>query len=282
MRKEYHCLIAGLPELLFDASKLSFALLEFKSYLKEELSKEDFNIIASHFWKYDNQNLLLLLEKKKGELNPAGNLGKEDFEVIFSLVRDDALSGFEKQIPSYFEQFIYAYRNESPLNSIKSWENQITDLYYAYVTDLQNDFVKEWYKFEMDLNNILTASHCKRFQIDIEPELIGRSELTDKLVKSSARDFGIGNEFPKIEQILRAIDETDLLEKEKRIDLIKWEFLDERSFFYYFTVERIFSYLLKLEMTSRWIGLDKKTGEELFNRLLKDLEASHELPEVFS
>ncbi len=282
MRKEYHCLVAGLPELLFDASKLSFAFLEFKSYLNEELLKEDYDLIASYFWRYDNQNLLFLLEKKEGELNPAGNLDKEDFEVIFSLVRDDALSGFEKQIPSYIGQFIFAYRNESPVIPNKSWENQITDLYYHYATSLKNDFAKEWYTFEMDLNNILTASYCKKFQIDIGPELIGDNELTGKLVKSNARDFGIGNEFPKIEQILRAIDETELLEKEKRIDLIKWEFLDDKGFFHYFTVEKIFAYLLKLEMVARWVGLDKKTGEELFNRLLKDLEASHELPQVFS
>ena len=282
MRKEYHCLVAGLPELLFDASKLSFAVLEFKSYLKEELSKEDYQIIESHFWRYDNQNLLLLLQKKDDELNNAGNLVREDFEAIFSLIRDDALSSFEKEIPAYIEKFIEAFRDESPFDSAKSWENQITGLYYDYVTGLENSFVKEWYTFEMELNNILTASHCKRFQFEIEPELIGSNEINEKLIKSGARDFGIGNEFPKIEQILRAIDESELLEKEKKIDLIKWEFLDERTFFYYFTVERIFSYLMKLEMVTRWIRLDKETGEELFERLLKDLESDHELPEEFS
>ena len=282
MRKEYHCLVAGLPELLFDASKLSFAVLEFKSYLKDELSKEDYLIIESHFWRYDNQNLLLLLQKKDDELNNAGNLVREDFETIFSLIRDDALSSFEKKIPAYIEKFIQAFRDESPFDSNKSWENQIAQLYYSYVTSLENSFAREWYTFEMDLSNILTASHCKRFQFDIEPELIGSNELAEKLVRNSARDFGIGNEFPKIEQILRAIDETELLEKEKKIDLIKWEFLDERTFFYYFTVERIFTYLIKLEMAARWIRLDKKTGEELFKRLLKDLESAHKLPEEFS
>ncbi len=281
MRKEYHCLVAGLPELLFDASKLSFAVPEFKSYLKEELSREDYQIIESHFWRYDNQNLLILLQKKDEELNRAGNLVREDFETIFSLIRDDALFTFEKRIPGYIEKFINAFREESPLDSNKSWENQITELYYRYVTGLENEFAREWYTFEMELRNILTASHCKKFQLNIEPELIGSSELTERLVKSSARDFGIGNEFPKIEQILRVIDETDLLEKEKRTDLINWEFLDERTFFHYFTVEKIFAYLLKLEMTARWIQLDKKTGEELFNRLLKELETSHQLPEEF-
>lgn len=282
MRKEYHCLVAGLPELLFDASKLGFAVPEFKSYLKDELSKEDYQIIESYFWRYDNQNLLLLLQKKDNELNQAGNLVREDFETIFLLIRDEALSAFEKKIPAYIGKFIQAFRDESPFDSNKSWENQITELYYGYVTGLENDFVREWYTFEMELNNILTASHCKKYQFDIEPELIGNNELTEKLVKSSARDFGIGTEFPKIEQILRAIDETELLEKEKKIDLIKWEFLDEGTFFHYFTVERILAYLLKLEMIARWIKLDKKTGEELFERLLKDLESTHQLSEEFS
>jgi len=282
MRKEYHCLVAGLPELLFDASKLSFAVLEFKSYLIEELSEEDYRIIESHFWRYDNQNLLLLLQQKDEELNQAGNLVREDFETIFSLIRDDALSGFDKKIPAYFEKFIQAFKDESPFDSNKSWENQIAEMYYDYVTGIENSFVKEWYAFELELNNILTASHCKRFRINIEPELIGSNELTEKLIKSNARDFGIGNEFPKIEQILRAIDEPDFLEKEKKIDLIKWDFLDERTFFHYFTIERVFAYLLKLEMISRWTKLDKSTGEELFKRLLKDLESAQKLPEEFS
>jgi hypothetical protein len=282
MGKEYHCLVAGLPEIVFDASRLSYEVQEFKSYLKGELAKEDFQIIESHFWRYDNQNLLLLLQKKDEELNQAGNLNREDFETIFSLIRDDALSGFEKMMPAYIEEFIQAFGDESPVGSNKSWENQITELYYAYVTGLGNDFAREWYSFEMDLNNILTASHCKKYQLSIEPELIGSNELTEKLAKSNARDFGIGNEFPKIEQILRTVEETDLLTKEKKIDMIKWEFLDERTFFHYFTVEKIFAYLLKLEMIARWIKLDKKTGEELFNRLLTELESSHNLPEEFS
>lgn len=282
MRKEYHCLVAGLPELLFDASKLSFALLEFKSHLKDELSTEDYQIIESYFWRYDNQNLLLLLQKKESELNKAGNFDREDFETIFDLIRDDALSGFEKKIPAYVGKFIEAFREEAPLDATKSWENQLTDLYYDFTTGLENSFAREWYAFEKELTNILTASNCKRYQLDIEPELIGSDEITEKLARSNARDFGIGTEFPKMEQILRAIDETELLEKEKKIDLIKWEFLDEKTFFHYFTVERIFAYLLKLEMTDRWIKLDKKTGEELFERILKDLESANKVPEEFS
>lgn len=282
MRKEYHCLIAGLPELLFDTAKLSTSVADFKSYLREELSAEDFQLIELYFWRYDNENLLILLQQKDEELNVLGNLSREDFDIIFSLVKDDALSGFGKNLPSYFEKFIIAYKNEIPIFQNKSWENQLTDLYFNFLLMQKDEFIKDWYSFELDLTNILTASKCRMFQIETEPELIGNNELTVKLLKNSARDFGIGNEFPKVEQILRSIDETDFLEKEKKIDQIKWELLDERTFFHYFTVEKIFAYVLKLEMIERWLQLDKQTGEELLKKLLIDLESNQKLPEEFS
>ena len=282
MRKEYYCLIAGLPDLFFDASKIGSSVTNFKFYLKEELTKDDFDLIESYFWRYDNHNLLLLLEKKDAEFNQKGNLTKEDFENIFFLMKEETLKSFTKKIPPYFEKFIHSFRNDDPIIPNKSWENQIVELYYDYLADIKSPFLKEWYAFEMDLNNILTASNCRKFQMSIEPELIGNNELTEKLIKSSAKDFGIGNEFPKIEQVFRGMEETDLLEREKKIDFLKWELLDEKTFFNYFTIEKIFTYILKLEMIERWISLDKKTGQELFNKLLYDLQMNQKFPEEFS
>lgn len=281
MSKEYHYLVAGLPDILLDTSKLNFTIQEFKSYLFDELSEPDYELIESYFWRYDNFKLLYLLSKQGGEILRAGNLDNEDFDEILALAKDDALKDFEREIPSYIGTFIQNYKDDSAKSSVKSWENQLTELYYEYLLEIENDFFKEWYQFEMDLNNILTASYCKKFQINLEPELIGNSEINEKLLKSSARDFGLGNELPKIELILRAIDESDMLEREKKIDLIKWDLLDERTFFHYFTIEKIFAYTLKLDMIERWIKLDKKTGEELFNKLLTDLEAGQKFSEEF-
>ncbi len=282
MRKEYHCLIAGLPDLLFDASKLNSSLQEFKLELRRDLSETDFELIESYFWRYDNINLISLLNKSGKEIFKTGNLGKDDFETIFSLVKDDSLKTFERFIPQYIGNFIQQFTDESADQSGKSWENHLTKLYYEYLFQIENQFIKDWYQFELDLNNMLTASYCKKFQIPVEPELIGNSEINEKLIKSNARDFGIGNEFPKIESILRAIEESNMLEREKKIDLIKWDLLDERTFFHYFTIEKIFAYTLKLDIIERWIHLDKKTGEELFNKLLTDLESGQNFSEEFS
>jgi hypothetical protein len=281
MRREYHCLVAGLPELFIDTKKIDFILLNFKNQLREVLHSNDFKLIESLFWKYDNLNVLKLLKKPESEINELGNLSKTDFEEIFYLVKDDALYTYEKEIPSYFGQIIDAYKNETPVFPDKEWENQITQLYYNYLKTIDNQFIRKWFEFEMDLTNILTAANCRKYKIGIKNELIGNNEITEKLIKSNARDFGISYEFPKLESILRATEEENIIDREKRIDLIKWELLDEWTFFYYFTIERIFAYTIKVEIIERWLKLDKETGNKLFSELLNSLETSYEFPKDF-
>ena len=48
------------------------------------------------------------------------------------------------------------------------------------------------------------------------------------------RDAGI------FEQVLRISEIEELVEREKKIDLLKWNWMEDAVFFNYFTVERIF------------------------------------------
>ena len=281
MSREYHCLVAGLPELFFNNDKINFTFPDFKNQLREVLHFKDFRLIESFFWRYDNINVLKLLKNPESGINELGNLSKEDFDEIFSLVKDDALYSFEREIPGYFGEFIHAYKNELPLFRGKDWENQITQLYYNYLSGLDNQYIRNWFEFEMNLTNIITAYNCKKHQLTVENELIGNNEITEKLIKSNARDFGISVEFPKLEFIINALEENNLVEREKKIDIIKWELLNDWTFFHYFTTEKIFSYTLQIEIIIRWLRLDKETGQELFNNLLSNLEKSYEFSKEF-
>lgn len=281
MRREYHCLVAGLPELYIDTKKINFVLLNFKNQLREVLHFNDFKLIESLFWKYDNLNVLKLLKETESNINELGNLSKEDFEEIFYLVKDDALYTYEKKIPAYFGQIIDAYKNESPVFPGREWENQITRLYYDYLKTIENQFIRKWFEYEMDLTNILTAANCRKHNLGVENELIGNNEISEKLIKSNARDFGISYEFPKLEAIIRATEEDNIIEREKKIDFIKWELLEEWTFFHYFTIEKIFAYTIQVEIIERWLKLDRETGEKLFNDLLTNLETSYEFSKEF-
>ena len=60
--------------------------------------------------------------------------------------------------------------------------------------------------------------------------------------------------------------------REKKVDLLKWQWLEENTFFKPFDFESIFAYLLRLEMIERWVTLDKQTGEQTFRELVSAMK----------
>ena len=281
MSRQYHYLVAGFPDLFFDDSKVSVNLNEFRSMLEENLPEDDMNIIRLFFYRYDNQNILAKLQDKEDSYDQRGNLSEVDLEALFAAVKEGSDSAALLGIPSYIGEFVEAFKKDTPLIEGKSWEIQLSELYYNYATSQSNAFVRNWFLFERDMQNILSAGQCRKHDFPVEKQLIGNSEIVEKLSRSNARDFGLDNEFPFVEAILKTIEEDDLKDYEKKIDRIKWDYLDDEVFFHFFTIEKLFSFIVKLSIVERWLSLDKKTGKELLNDLLNNLEASYEFPEEF-
>ncbi len=281
MRRQYHYLVAGLPELLFEDNKLLMNSSELIVMLSDHLPADDMNILRLFFWRYDNRNVLIKLENSEKAIERTGNLNSEEIDTIISAVKEDSFDEKVLGVPGYIGKIIEAYRNETPMIPGKRWELQFSELYFEYAFAHPNQFISKWFQFERDLNNFLTAAKCKKYSIPVEGQLVGTGDLVEKLTRSNARDFGLDNEFPYLDRILNALDEDDLLQQEKKMDRVKWDYLDDEVFFHYFTIERIFSFLIKLTIVERWLALDKETGEKLFNELVRNMEASYEFPEEF-
>jgi hypothetical protein len=283
MSRQYYYLVAGLPDIFFDDKKLSVSVGEFRSFLDEQLSEKEMELIKTHFWQYDNNNILSLLENRAFEINPLGNLNSEMLDELLAASKDGAYESLTFFVPPYILQFIEAFRSDEVIFAGKAWDLQLSELYYQYLATINNTFIHDWYNFEKTLKNVFTAYNCKQNNINLENQLIGSDEVTNKLLKSSARDFGIdSDDLKQSEAFFKALEIVDLLEQEKKIDLLKWELLDEASFFHYFSIEKLFVFLIKLSIAERWIGLDKETGLELFKELLNSLETSYEFPGEFS
>ena len=105
--------------------------------------------------------------------------------------------------------------------------------------------------------------------------------MKDALRKSNARDFGLADELEYFDQLVRINDTVDLVDREKKIDLMKWNWMEENTFFNYFTIEKIFVFLMKLEMIERWISLDKAKGNEMFRKLIGQLKNEVQIPQEF-
>lgn len=281
MSRQYHYLVAGLPELFFDEKKPQATLIEFREYLGEHLTSDEMLLLNLFFWRFDNKNILEKLQNNEFEIDPRGILKTDEIEELIAAQKSGSLDSLGFYVPGYILDFIETFKNNEDLVSGKPWDLQLSEIYYIHINNIKNQYIKDWFTFEKDLNNLLTAHNCRNNELPIEKQLIGSGELVDKLIKSSARDFGISDEIEGIDKILKALDEVDLLEQEKKIDQLKWEQLDESSFFHFFTIERLFVFLIKLSIADRWLKLDKETGLNLFKELLNNLESSYEFPAEF-
>jgi hypothetical protein len=68
--------------------------------------------------------------------------------------------------------------------------------------------------------------------------------------------------------LLRLAEEPDLLQREWKTDLFKWEWLDDETFVKVFDVEAVLTYWLKIEMMNRWNSLDKASGDSMFRQMV--------------
>lgn len=272
IKKHYYCLVAGLPELIPEQNKLQFAPGEFKNYLHEEINGNDLDLIRALYLPYDNFNLLNILQKRDEPIDVMGNFGPDELEEE---IKEPG------RLPAYVQKFILSFKSETPFYEDMSWENQLTALYYDYATSFNNDFLNRWFEFERTTKNVMTGLMARKYEYPLEGELIGKDSITASIRKSHARDFGLTNDFPGIEKLLHVFDKENLLEREKDIDQLKWQYLDDLNTFNYFSIEVILGYVIRLDMVNRWMQLDEETGREMFNKLLEELRNSFEFQKEF-
>lgn len=274
----YYYLVAGLPDISLEDGKLSYTVDSFKSEIYPDLSDKDKNIIDLFYLKFDNDNLLHLLKDKEYVVKRDGNFSSDELLSLIDTIKDGDIP--DRKYPSYFSKFISEYLALAPEDAYRA-SDMLTSDYYSYAMRTKNNFVSAWFEFNLNLNNIQSAISARKYKIDVASTIVGDTDVCEMLRTSNARDFGLGDTLPYLENIQRISEIDDLLEREKKVDLLKWNWMEDESFFNYFTVERLFVFLLQLEMIERWISLDKDKGNELFRALIQGLKNDVQIPEEF-
>lgn len=274
----YYCLVAGLPDLSLEDGKLNYTVANFKSELYPELSEKDKKLIDLFYLKFDNANLLKLLKDKEAVTDAEGNYSSDKLLALISSVREGDAP--DKKYPSYLYEFIAAYL-VLPVDELYRAEDMLATYYYAYAMNCGNKFVSSWFEFNLNINNILAALSARKYKMDVAQVVVGRTDVSEMIRTSNARDFGLTEMLDYFEPVLRISEIDELVEREKKIDLLKWNWMEDAVFFNYFTVERIFVFLLKLEMIGRWISMDKEKGSELFRQMIDKLKNEVQIPEEF-
>lgn len=284
----YYFLVAGLADISFDDERINTSFDVFKEEIYPLLTVDDKKLINLIFYQYDQRRLLSLLRRggeNKQNMNDVilisdrGSFSDEELlELITAAKRgDSAISEY----PTYMFQFVSEYLNGETNLSTSFPEDRLNYLFYDYASKANNMFVRNWFCFNKDLNNLLVAFTARRHSLSNIGYVIGDDEIAESLRNSGSRDWGLSATVDFYEELMQIEEEDNLTSREKKIDQLKWRWLDDNSFFNYFSIERIFTFLIKLEIVERWINLDKEKGQQLFRALIEGLKKGVKVPSEF-
>ena len=280
---QYYYLVTGLPELSLEDNKLSYTVSDFKTEFYPQLSKEDQKLVDLYYLKFDNENLLKLLKDREAVIDPRGNFTADQFVAVFKQFDEEGIISSPGSLPPYIIKFIQAYltQQEAGVTSEILVEDWLAGLYYEYAMRCSNDFVSSWFEFNLNANNVLVALAARKYKMPIAQLVVGDTEICQALKTSNARDFGLTGELDYFDQLLKISETEDLVEREKKVDQLKWKWMEDKTFFDYFSIERLYVFLLQLEIIERWISLDKDKGNQMFREIIDSLKDEVRVPTEF-
>ena len=280
MTSKYYYLVAGLPELSLEDNKLSYTVADFKTEFYPFLTAGDRKLFDLFYLQYDNANVLAMLRQQEALLDKRGCFtGEQLEEAIATLKEADTLP--DTILPSYLSKFIYDYFHTESADNQILLEDKLAGLYYAYAMKCSNRFVAQWYDFNLTVNNVLVALTTRKYKLPVAAAVVGDTHICQALKTSTVRDFGLSGELDYFDALVKISETSNLMEKERKVDQMRWKWMEEASFFNYFTVERLYVFLLQIEMIERWISLDKEKGNQMFRQLIASLKEEVKIPAEF-
>lgn len=265
---EYYALVAGLKEYTLDADTKGFDPKAIVEEIAEGVSKADAASVRLLYGYYDCENIVALRAGRSAH-NPLGNFSREELEEEVKAPR---------HLPRRVAEVLKAYADpegeeaeEVDVNG--RFEKALFGAYYEECAHSSSRFLREWSVFDRNLRNISAAVAARAAGRAPEEVIVGGGDVAEQLQRSSAADFGLRGELPYIDAVIAAVnDEPNLVEKEHKIDLIRWNEATELSTFDYFTIDAILAYLVKVDIVARWTRLDPAQGRAMFERLIAELD----------
>lgn len=269
----YYCLIAGLPEISPDDKKLTLSVQELRTYLNDYLTNKEIETINLFFLPNDNAQILRILQKQEPDLSlqtvfTASQLESEIEDPIF--------------IPSYIKEYLKDIQNEDREVSKRLPEVELSERYWHYMLSQKEKLVKKYAEFSLNIKNLITALNCRKYNIDIEKEVVGDTDFTYMLKTSRAKDFDLSDDYPYVEKVLALFEkDSNTAEREYKIDMLYWEFLDEATGHKYFTFDNVIEFLLKLMILERWSKMTTEQGKTIFRELLERFKSEFQFAKEF-
>ena len=146
--------------------------------------------------------------------------------------------------------------------------------FYAKALKSSNRFIREYFRFDLNLRNA---------KVRYLNRTLGRAEEQDVLTgKGDEFEEGLdidgyrftGGEFEEEQKVQSALESASLLDRERYLDEICWEKINNLETFHYFDITAVLAYVAKLHIVDRWLALDEEKGRELFRKLVQEVRGT--------
>ena len=134
-------------------------------------------------------------------------------------------------------------------------ENTLGADFYAKAAKSKNRFIREYFDFDARLRNLKVQYLAKRLGKKAEDYTLEMPEA----------------DFEEAAQIASIMDDADFVERERKMDELKWEKASDIARMDYFNMNAILAFLVKAKTVQRWAELDPVKGQEMFKKLVEEI-----------
>lgn len=183
--------------------------------------------------------------------------------IIASLPEISPEKLLSDETPEEITEFILSQLEEKDIKLaellFQGWDpDKLGEEFYNDALASKNRFIREYYEFDLAVRNA-KVRHLNK--------ALGRPEGTDIFMEKEVE--------PELqEQLDRVCSDTDILGKERALDRLYQEKIEEITTFDYFDADAIFGFLAKLHIVQRWMQLDEETGRAMFRELLQGVRST--------
>ena len=130
--------------------------------------------------------------------------------------------------------------------------------FYRQINSCSNEFLNTYYTFDRNLRNTQVLYLAKKNNLKSDGLTVG----------------DVDNEFEEYKQVESILANPNILEREKLLDNLRWEKINQITIFEYFTLDKILAFLVKMNIVERWNKSDAKIGKEFFKKLVDEVRGT--------
>jgi hypothetical protein len=180
----------------------------------------------------------------------------------------------EKSLDDYLEQvreLLSAKDNETVDFIIKGFDKEQIGLdFYKEALAHRMGFIREFFSFDLSVRNQKVRYLNNALGRDPEKDILN-------LRDPEAEETGLEPEDPEFKESGRLqtiLGGSDILSRERGIDDLYWDKIDELTLFDYLNFDRILGMMAKMMIIRRWLILDEETGRAMFKKLVDEVRGT--------